>query len=199
VPRRVQKELHSFSSLLRNLQAKSAGDTVPAPYIYIDTNVILDIAIKRNNKSVELLDAVRERGMRICTSHFSMMEALGVRQEHLYIMNELQRGERVDKILRNRGQRNLSHTDLITVYNELIYSFYERYKDTLDYWYLTQRGWESATLIMTKINISAMDAIHVATAVEAGCDRFVSSDTALIKNAKSLIPAFPPDKMLREI
>ena len=195
----MQKELRSFSSPLRNLQAKSAGDTIPAPYIYIDTNVILDIAIKRNNKSAELLDASRERGLRICTSHFSMMEALGVRQEHLYIMNELQRGERVDKILRNRGQRNLSHADLVTVYNELIYSFYERYKDTLDYWFLTQRGWENATLIMTKINISAMDAIHVATAVEAGCDRFVSSDTALIKNAKPLIPAYLPDRMLREI
>jgi predicted nucleic acid-binding protein len=128
-----------------------------------------------------------------------MMEALGVRQEYLYIMNELQRGERVDKILRNRGQRNLSNTNLITVYNELLYSFYERYKDTLDYWYLTQRGWENATLIMTKINISAMDAIHVATAVEAGCDRFVSSDTALIKNAKSLIPTYSPEKLLREI
>jgi predicted nucleic acid-binding protein len=195
----VRYELHSFSSPSRNLPARNAGDTIPAPYIYIDTNVILDVAIKRNNKSVDLLAAVRERGIRICTSHFSMMEALGVRQEHLYIINELQRGERVDKILRNRGQRSLSHNDLITVYNELIYSFYEQYEDILDYWYLTQRGWENATVIMTKINISAMDAVHVATAVEAGCDRFVSSDTALIKNAKSLIPAYPPDKMLREI
>ena len=46
---------------------------------------------------------------------------------------------------------------------------------------ITQAVFDRATLIRATFNLKLGDALHLAAAVEAGCDRFLTNDTALAR------------------
>lgn len=125
------------------------------------------------------------------------MEALGIRQEYAFIRKKLQEEESLDKILRDRHRRELSQEDLEAEYERIYNQFFIPYGKFIDFWYLTADGWGLAIDLMTKLNISAPDAIHLATAVEAKCNVFISSDEILVKRSNKFIQSFTPDNFFR--
>jgi predicted nucleic acid-binding protein len=167
-------------------------------YFYVDTNVILDVVFNRRPSSKELFEYIKEKKFKCCTSRFALMESLDVIQENYFILKEIKRGEKLEFLLRRRNQRNLIENELTDTYNTLFDNFSNVYKRNVDFLDLNPGGWEYAiTELMGKRNITAEDAIHAATAIQAKCDFFVSSDSDLRRVIKKLIGSQDPENMLK--
>jgi len=130
-----------------------------------------------------------------------MMEILDVRKDNDYILKKLSEGATLKYILRHRHERDLSKDTLDNVYKKVYNNFFIQYKFVKFYW-LTKSGWDEAIRICSESNISAQDCIHLATALEAGCDILVTSDKTFKKYSAEFIKTCLPEgvnKSLREL
>lgn len=168
---------------------------IVVPHIYIDTNVIVDIIEGQRRSSVHLIETVKERGWICSTSNFAVMEVLDVRKENAFIFKKLSEGHTLKKILRLRYEKDLSEETLQDVYNKVYNKFFIPYKFIQFFW-LTKEGWDKAIEICANSNISTSDCIHVATALEAGCDILVTSDESFEKNASKFISTCLPENFI---
>lgn len=158
------------------------------PHLYLDSNVIIEIIEGQKQESVYPIENAKENGLVIYTSNFTLMVLLDVRKGNAFILKKLGEGDTLKKILRQRYDKDLSLEILQDVYNKVKNKFLIPYK-SVSFLMLTEDGWNKATDICTNSNISAPDCIHVATALEAGCDIFVVSDEFLKKKASEFIKA----------
>lgn len=161
---------------------------VVVPHLYLDSNVIIEIIEGQKQESAYLIENAKENGWVISTSNFTLMELLDVRQDNAFILKKLGEGDTPKKILRQRYDKDLSLEILQDVYKKVKNKFLIPYK-SVNFLMLTENGWNKATDICTNSNISAPDCIHVATALEAGCDIFVTSDGFLKKKSSEFIKA----------
>ena len=171
---------------------------VEIPHIYIDTNIIVDVIGGKRRSSIHLMETIKEKKWKCSTSHFALMEALDVEKDNMFIFNKLKEGFTFKKILRKRSEKDLPKNDLENIYNKLYNSFFISYKFVQFFW-LTKIGWEKAIELCRKTNISAPDIIHLATAIEAGCDILVTSDEIFCKNAIKFIPSSLPENFREEL
>jgi predicted nucleic acid-binding protein len=168
------------------------------PELYLDTNVILDVAWGRDQTSKRLLHAVEKRGWHCATSFFAYMEALDAEQERVYTRSRVQRGLlSVEDAWRTRHQRNLVPA-VLTKIDARIFRVIEAH-GLLDLIYLDEPGWDLAIDLAAASNVLATDCIHVACAIAAGCTGLVTSDTTLLKRAAAYIVAAPPEKAVKDI
>lgn len=174
---------------------------VVVPHIYIDTNVIVDTIEGQRRSSIRLIETIKEQKWFCSTSNFALMEVLDVRQENEYIFKKLSEGYTIKYILRHRHEKDLSEDALQNVYKKVYNKFFIQYKFVEFYW-LTKEGWDKAIDICVNSNISAPDGIHIATALDAGCDILVTSDDSFKNNSGKYIPTCLPEKVnatLRDI
>jgi len=169
-------------------------DETDMPYVYIDVNVILDVIRGRKNKaSFALLEKIRNGYIRGCTSAFSLLELIDKEQEYTFIWRMIKDGYSFDEILRGRKNKNLKEFDLIEAVEKIDRVFVKQYKKCVDFYYLEDDGWDKAIELMQTINLTSEDAIHLASALMAGCDLLVSNDQHFLENAKKVIPACSPE------
>jgi len=169
------------------------------PFIYLDSTVILDVVRRRRRASTIILEIVRQGRLRACTSEFTMLEVLADMQESAYVLKALGRGWTIAEIIRRRAQRKLSPDDLEEAYESVYNGYIIPYGKHVEVYYLTSEGWRLARELMTRINLSANDAIHVATAIDNECDFFITSDTDLIRNIKDEINACTPEELANKL
>jgi predicted nucleic acid-binding protein len=169
---------------------------------YFDTNVILDVINERKPASKELIQLIKLKNLTCGVSYFGIMESLDILHNLLNVSNKLKEKERLDKICRDHNKSNkrkLTSKELDDEYKRIYILFMEYYKSCIKYEYLTDKGWYFAVDIMREHNISAVDAIHIATAKMADYDMFVSSDIDLIQVSKKIIESYIPEKAIKKI
>ena len=166
---------------------------------YVDTNIVLDIISNRKPVTTEIFDIVQDKKMKLCASHFTVMEAFDIRLEQAFVSQEIKRGDSLENILKRRNDRNLTPPDLTDVYNLVLIHFSQPYKKNIDFWNLNEDGWEYAIELMTKANFTARDAIHVATAIKSKSQNFLTYDSDLRKNSKKFINTPDPQNFLSNL
>jgi predicted nucleic acid-binding protein len=168
------------------------------PSIYIDTNILLDIIDGRRDSSLNFIGLLDRKKKQCVTAHFSLLEILATKQEARHIRNKMKEKERLDDACKERHKRKLTIEELEDEY-KIIYRLLEPYKNTIVFWYLTDNGWMRTIEIMQRVNISAPDAIHVATSEETSCIFFISNDSALRPQIDGVITrAYSPDEFMAQ-
>jgi len=168
------------------------------PFIYIDSNVILNIINGHHAPSAYLIETIKEKKWRCATSHFALMEVLDVYKDNRFVSEKLEEGWTFKKILRKRDEKNLSDRSLKIIYDLIKNKFFIPYKFVQFFW-LTEEGIDIAIKICKESNISAADSIHVATAMATGCDILVTSDVSLSKRAKKYMVSCPPEETIEKL
>lgn len=176
--------------------------TGKSPYVYLDTNVILDVIRGRKTESTNIMEKVKKRKIKACTSLLCLLELIDKEQEHYFESNLYRDGYSFDEILRIRNQRNLSGADLLKAFNKVDRLFVIPYKEIIDFVYLEGPGWDKAVELMQTLNLRSNDAIHLATALVMKCDLLVADDKHFLENALKVIPVSLPeniDEKLKEL
>ena len=160
------------------------GDSVK---FYIDTPVIYDYLKNRHTKSTQFIENIKDNpDWKGYTSSFTSLELLDNLQSLTHMENlALKELKTLDEIVRKRHQRNLTEEELGKPVKE-VGNFFKKFSRNIEVFHLEESGWNRAIKIVSTINVTAKDAIHVATALEAGCDFFITRDGDLIKNIKNL-------------
>ena len=169
------------------------------PYLYLDTNVILDIIRNRRVASTILLDKIKNGKFDACTSYFTLLEVTDQEQEYKFFWKMLEKGYSLDKILRTRFHRELTKQDLKEVTEKIDTIFWKPFKDVIGFYYLEKDGWDRAWGLMEDTSIRANDLIHLATALSQKCDLFVTSDNDLLNAIRKKIPACTPEKVEQKL
>lgn len=172
------------------------------PHLYIDTNVFDGILERQHRASVHLLENIKEKKWRCSTSVFTLMELSDIRQDNRFIHSQLGLGIHIKKAYRSLDQRNLSLHDLNTTQEVIDTLFSETYPFVEFFSLVDEPGWDSTLDLKATTNISAPDCLHVATAIEAGCDVLVTLDTFLKNEANAFIISCLPEevnKVLRNL
>jgi predicted nucleic acid-binding protein len=161
------------------------------PRIYVDTNVILDVIERRRKKddSFLLLDKIKNEGWYCCTSAYTICELIDKEQEFLHVGNLLLNRHTLDEILKSRKPKDLSQEQRDDAIDK-VRGFFKQYK--IEQFTLEEKGWETAYAVLRDLNISASDAIQVATAIEANCSIFISNDGELGKEAQKKLVWMSP-------
>ncbi len=168
------------------------------PKIYIDTNIIVDIVQGIHTPSIDLIEEIKNNGWDCITSQFALMEALSVQKDNEFIYEKIKEGWTFKKILRKRDDKDLSDKTLELIYTKIKNRFFTPYKFVQFYW-LDEVAIEKAIKICKESNLSASDSIHLATALEVGCDLLVSTDSIFCKNAEKYLPCCSPENVNEKI
>lgn len=170
------------------------------PHLYLDTNVILDFLHNRYPPSMELLRKIRERNWKCSTSSFALLEMYDAEQLDKFIEKLHLKGYSWSQIMRRTSERRskklgLTDRQLESVSSELRDSI-SLIEDCIEFVYPHQTLWDDAERYCFYTNIGAQDAIHLATALEAGCNILVTRDKDFLRIADDYIIATLPDNIL---
>ena len=167
--------------------------------VFVDANVLLDVLWGRRPSSEELLKLLRACGIPIYTSYLVFLELIDKEQERMFVQNLINEGRTLDYILRVRKNRRLTKDER----KEAVDKVYELLKEYgIELLVPRDEGiWETATLVMKDVNVESNDAFHIASAMEAGCNIFVTSDERLGKQVNQIIGLkwYKPDELLNEL
>jgi predicted nucleic acid-binding protein len=154
----------------------------------------LDVLERRREDSIILLDKIKEIKCYVCTSILSACELIDIEQEFIHWTNMFAKRYTPDEILRKRKSKLLSleqREDAI----EKVKVFFRQYP--IETYELDKNGWNIALEILRDLNVTAIDAIHIATAKETECIFFVSNDEELGKEARKIIRWQTPSQTLQ--
>lgn len=166
--------------------------------IFLDSNIIIDDIKKRNRKSRELIQLIRQKKWFCTTSYLTIMEVLNREQEISYIHRKISEGWGLNRIMKERGSRDLEDEVLKRIYDKTTGEFEISYK-FIGIYYLEKDSWDKTIRLFGYTNISVPDCIQVATAIQAGCNIFVTNDKFLIKeiNERGIpLTAYRPQDLL---
>ena len=165
--------------------------------LYLDTNIFLDlIRNRRGSGSIELFRDIRRGKYSASTSTFTLLQIIEEEQERIFAEREIVHRKRSFDEVRGRiGQRDLTPVELESIKIILEKEIYKPFVDTekIEFRYLDDTGWDSAYELLSKLNLSASDAIHLAVADNLGSDVFVTNDSQLKTVASKF---FKPSKMM---
>jgi len=164
------------------------------PHLYVDTPILIDVLRDRRTASLKLLEDARQKVWRVSTSQFAVMELLDTEQDDKFFILEVGKGRTVASVLRERYRRKLSE-DARRLIENRVKDFLEVRYPFIQYFHLTGEGFDIASGLCAKTNISAPDCLHLATALEARCDVLVSTDEHFLEEAKDYIEVCQPENV----
>jgi len=154
--------------------------------LYLDTNIFLDLIRNRTGQPAEdsrkLLREISQDKYRALTSSFTILEIMEEEQEQIYAEREITICKKsFDEVRRHIDRRDLTLHELEGIQKILENHIYKPFINTekIERRYLKDEGWNRATELLSKLNLSASDSIHLAIADIAGCDVFVTNDEQL--------------------
>jgi predicted nucleic acid-binding protein len=177
------------------------------PHLYLDTCIFLDVIYNRRDVSKQLLTKARHevrQGNWLCsTSRWAIIELFDNMQEELFVKNL-----RIDGILwsdisrklhtRRQKDAGLKKPDLDAVWNEL-HNWINGQFSFVEFKYpLTESMWNKAEDYCSVTNLSAEDSLHLAAAVEIGCNILVTTDqdfTTIANDQIKQIRTVPPSEV----
>jgi predicted nucleic acid-binding protein len=177
--------------------AAAKASIVIEPRIYVDANIILDVILKRNNPSMQLLERIKNEHWVCTTSRFAFLEVLDTLHEQYFINNLLAEGQPLSQVIRVLGTRNqkahalplrdLEKTrSLLANYSQTLFSFIS-FQIPID-----NTFWDKAESLVDKTPISVADAMHLALAKVSNCNILVTRDKAFCEIANEEIIAVHP-------
>ena len=172
----------------------AASSAIVVPHIYLDTPILIDVLRDRRTASLILLEDARQQMCRISTSQFAVMELLDVEQDDRYFILEVTKRRTVASVLRDRYKRKLPQAEQKSI-EQQVKSFLNVRYPFIQYFHLTSEGFNRASGLCANTNISAPDCLHLATALEAGCDVLVSTDEHFLEESKEYIEACRPEQV----
>lgn len=167
---------------------------VVVPHIYLDTPILIDVLRNRRTASTRLMEEARQKSWRVSTSQFAVMELLDVEQDDRFFILEVTKGRTVASVLRERYKRNLDESERKGIENTVKDFLNIRYP-FIQYFHLTADGFNRASGLCIKTNLSAPDCLHLTTALEASCDILVTTDDHFLEEAKVYIEACTPEQL----
>lgn len=174
---------------------------VPHLYVdtnYVDTNVFARYLEGTHSAAVHFLETARAKNWRCSSSMFTSMELSEIRKEHKFIYNHLGIGTPIRTAFRLLDQKDLSPDDLKAAQERIDDLFSGRLGFVRFYW-LEKSGWDRAMDLCAATNITPADCIHLATAIEAGCDLLVTLDSFLKGQAQLHIPCCEPQEVNKSL
>ena len=141
------------------------------PILYLDTNVILDAALERDDESSSVIRRADTHGWQCITSRFTFAEML----------DTLQKEKKMEV------SRPLSLRQLNRIYDKLDSLLEEDYAFIQFERPVHPDFWDNVEWIAGMSNVRARDAIHFATAFGSLCDLIVTQDGSLRK-AVEMVP-----------
>lgn len=172
----------------------------PTLHIYLDTNVILDAIHKRYQPSEHLVDRIRKEKWRCSTSRFTMLEMLDIEHEERFADNLIKQGILQSKVRDYMGVRRqekwaLPKRELDEIRAALYDALNKDFKFIKFRHPLTSKVWDKADDYCAITCISAPDAIHLASAIELGCDILVTRDGDFHNIADQFILTIFPEQI----
>lgn len=186
------------ATLTAKVALTASAKIVSPVQLYLDTNIILDIVHNRWNPSVSLMERIKQEHWKCISSRFTNLEWLDTEHEQCYIDNLLAEGyplSRVRGLLGNRYQKAhaLPKRDLEKVHL-LISKHAETTLSVVDFQYpIAVSFWEKAEKYCDTTEIAVADAMHLALAVESGCDILITRDKDFCAVADDFIISTPPE------
>lgn len=162
------------------------------PHIYLDTPILIDVLRRRRTASLRILEEARQKMWRISTSQFAVMELLDVEQDDRFFILEVTKGQTVASVLRDRYKRKVPETERKSIERK-VKDFLDVGYPFIQYFHLSAEGFNRASGLCANTNISAPDCLHLATALDAGCDVLVTTDDHFLDEAKDYIEACKPE------
>ncbi|MBN1188908.1 MAG: PIN domain-containing protein [Dehalococcoidales bacterium] len=164
------------------------------PHLYLDTSVLAGVLQKEHNASVSLIQTIVKKNWHCSTSIFASMELFDISQDNQYVLNQLQLGVHIKKAHKALDQKTLSTSSINEIRRSVDRLFAVQCPNLNQILYKKQT-WNKAWTIKASTCISAPDVIHMATAMEAGCDLLVTLDSFFLKEAVAYIPACRPEQV----
>lgn len=167
------------------------------PFLYLDTNVLLDVVDSRRRASGQLLDRIKSEEWSALTSPFTLLEMYEAKQADRWAEKLLSSGLTFSQIQRRVGERcsgrsALNRGELDEVYSSL-YAAMQTILDTVVFPELTPGLQNKAEEVCASTNLDPTDSFHLATALYYGCDILVTSDSTFLKLARPYMIANTPD------
>lgn len=159
---------------------------IEIPHLYLDTAILIDVLRNRRTASTSLLEEARQKAWRVSTSQFAIMELLDVEQDDRFFILEVTKGRTVASVLRERYRRNLDDSERKGIENK-VKDFMDVRYPFIQYFHLTADGFNRASGLCARTNLSAPDCLHLATALDARCDILVTTDDHFLGEAKAYI------------
>lgn len=158
---------------------------------YIDTNIALDYATKRNIQTILVLERIKEKGWKCVSSTFLAMEMADYKKEDLFIQRARSKKWEMRKILREKDNKDLKSVDFENAI-DWFEDFKKRYKKIEMYDFLQDKdAWKLAQEISFSSNLNAPDVIHLTSAmcgaISGYCSIFITGDNLLNSEAKRII------------
>ena len=159
---------------------------------YIDTNIALDYITGRNRQSVLVLGKLKDKGWKCVSSSFLAMEMADYKKESLFVIDKaIEKKWEMRKIIRATDKKDLRRGDFEKVY-EWFNEFQQDYKNIDLYDFLkTSDDWQLAQAISFNSNLTAPDAIHLASAMLGSlanfCQVLITHDELLSKEGVKII------------
>lgn len=169
--------------------AESNGKTTKKLIIYLDASVLISFTEAESDEISELLSTCKKKGFEIRVTPFTIMEALGIKQEHKFFMKKVSEGIPMKWIISKRRERDLENNDLREIYNILKRKL--KPYDMENFYYIEDKNWWKLALDITRdSNVNSSDAIHLAQAVFMGCDILVTTDSHFIQEGIKYIKEY---------
>ncbi len=158
--------------------------------IYLDTCTLMDVLeMKRGNLcSQYLLKLIgKEKNLSGSISAFTVMEFIDTIQELTWEQAEVMlRGYTTKQIRSQSVRKSLDQSELEKTHMRVL-EFIEKRGGSIRYKYLSEeKAWKGAIQLLSKGNLSAPDAVHLATALETGCDALATSDREFAESMNAM-------------
>lgn len=156
--------------------------------VYLDTSVILDYILRRNDMAPVLWRSIKKRNWKIITSTFAMMEIADWKKRDLFIRNKIESRWDMDTILSHKNKLDLTNYEFKKTHDWLL-EYEELMK--INFVEIKEEAWLKAREISANTNLLAKDALHFSTAyisaLNKECDFLVTSDGDFQKEATNYL------------
>jgi len=178
--------------------------------LYIDTNVILDFVVDKDNYTVVLMESVKTRDWKLRISTFAMIELAEYRKNEIFLWDKLSQNKSLNSIIK-RIKNPRENKKLKRYHFEQVSSWLENLQQQLpNIGFLDldsskdeniQSSWQLAHELGIYSNLNAKDVIHLATAIAASqnkeCDFFITNDGDLYNESNKIIKEIKLENKLK--
>jgi hypothetical protein len=169
----------------------------PQPiHIYLDASTLISFTEADNDFISELIKLCKDKNYMMDITPFTIMESLGVKQEHAFFNKKVAEGMPLKWIISRRRERDLSSEEL-----KKIYSVIERKlkPQGMDAFYFPEKigeFWKLALNIVRDSNINSSDAVHLGQAISMESYLLVTTDKQFCDESTKYLKTFLPKSTL---
>jgi len=158
---------------------------------YIDTNIVLDYITGRNTQTISVLEKIKSKGWKCISSSFLTMEVADYKKDSLFFVDKaIDKRWEMRRIVRESYKKDLRAGDFEKVFDWFV-EFLNEYNLELFDFLVTAENWFLPQKIAFNSNLSAPDAVHLASAMigayNGQCQVFITNDKFFAAEANKVI------------